>query len=312
MMNERSYRFSLIFAIFFHISLIFLLMYESSSSRPVMRLDTKNELGQTDQKLEHQEIIHAVSVNQKQVMAAVEHLKAEKARQQLAEQQHQRQLKQQAEAARQQRLAEQQQLAHLKQEALKLKQESVKLAHEREQQRLKEEHALKELALLQKNQEQKLKKMQLESKRLLEVKKNNEHKLAQQQVEKALLAKKSAESAAAQRADSDKKNALAAAKQTRMIGEVNKYKAMILQAISRQWILPEHYDSRLASKFNIRLAPNGTVLEVSLIHSSGDVLLDRSAQLAIYKASPFPVPHDVDTFNIFRDISLTVRPEQGA
>ena len=234
--------------------------------------------------------------------------------------QHQLHLKQQAETARQQRIAEQQKLAHLQQEAVKLKQEALNLAHAREQQRIKEERALTELAVLKKNQEKKLKSMQQEQialqkqheiQRLLEIKKNNDQKLAKQHIEKSLLAKKTAESAAAQRAENAKNIALAAAKQTRMMGEVNKYKAMILQAIGRQWILPEHADSRLASKFHIRLAPNGTVLEVSLIHSSGDSLLDRSAQLAIYKASPLPVPVDIATFNIFRDISLTVRPEHG-
>ena len=298
-MYERSYRVSLTFAVVFHLCLIFMLMYESSSARPVMRLDTKNELGQTDQKLKNPVIIHAVSVNQTQVMAAVQKLKAEKAMQQRAEQQRQLQLKQQAEAARQQRIAEQKKLANLRKEALKLKQEAVNLARTREQQRIKEEHALKELAELKQDQEKKLLKMQQDQVALhkKEVKKINDQKLAQQQSEKVLLAQKSA--------------AAAAAKQTRMMGEVNKYKAMILQAIGRQWILPEHVDSRLASKFHIRLAPNGTVLEVSLIHSSGDSLLDRSAQLAIYKASPLPVPVDTATFDIFRDISLTVRPEQG-
>jgi colicin import membrane protein len=46
------------------------------------------------------------------------------------------------------------------------------------------------------------------------------------------------------------------------------------------------------------------------MRSSGDTLLDRSAQTAIFKASPLPVPSNVETFNLFRDISLTVRPEQ--
>jgi len=53
------------------------------------------------------------------------------------------------------------------------------------------------------------------------------------------------------------------------------------------------------------------VLEVSLTRSSGDSILDRSAQSAIYKASPLPVPSDTDAFNVFRDISLTVRPESA-
>ncbi len=95
-----------------------------------------------------------------------------------------------------------------------------------------------------------------------------------------------------------------------MSGEIDKYKALILNAISRQWILPEHADSTMSSQFRIRLAPNGTVLEVTLIKSSGDTILDRSAQTAIYKASPLPVPSDPVTFNVFREISLIVRPEQ--
>jgi len=66
----------------------------------------------------------------------------------------------------------------------------------------------------------------------------------------------------------------------------------------------------MSSQFRIRLAPDGMVLQVSLTRSSGDPLLDRSAQTAIYKASPLPVPTDAETFNLFRDISLTVRPEQ--
>ena len=94
-----------------------------------------------------------------------------------------------------------------------------------------------------------------------------------------------------------------------MSGEVNKYKALIIQAISQHWILPEHVDRQLFSQFRIQLAPNGQVLSVGLIRSSGDPVLDRSAQAAIYKASPLPVPTDSEMFNLFRDISLTVRPE---
>jgi colicin import membrane protein len=84
---------------------------------------------------------------------------------------------------------------------------------------------------------------------------------------------------------------------------------MIVNAIGRQWILPENVDSSLSSKFRIRLARDGTVMEVSLMVSSGDAVLDRSAQTAIYKASPLPVPADTETFELFRDISLTVKPE---
>lgn len=101
-----------------------------------------------------------------------------------------------------------------------------------------------------------------------------------------------------------------AEQQARLAGEVDKYKALIVNAIGRNWILPENTNSNLASQFRIRLAPDGMVLAVSLTQSSGDDLLDRSAQTAIYKASPLPVPKDAETFSLFRDITLTVRPEQ--
>lgn len=94
-----------------------------------------------------------------------------------------------------------------------------------------------------------------------------------------------------------------------MAGEVDKYKAMIVNAIGRHWILPENIDNGLSSQFRIRLAPDGAVIDVTLTRSSGDPILDRSAQTAIFKASPLPVPSDPETFNLFRDISLTVRPE---
>ena len=112
--------------------------------------------------------------------------------------------------------------------------------------------------------------------------------------------KKQEQAAAAQNAE----------RQARIAGVVDKYKALIVNAIGRNWILPENVDSTLSSQFRIRLAPDGAVLEVTLTRSSGDSLLDRSAQTAIYKASPLPVPTDAETFNMFRDISLTVRPEQ--
>ena len=125
-----------------------------------------------------------------------------------------------------------------------------------------------------------------------------------EQAKADLESKQQEEAAAKQQAAAN------AEKQARVAGEVDKYKALIVNAIGRHWILPDNADSALSSQFRIRLAPDGAVLEVSLTRSSGDALLDRSAQTAIYKASPLPVPTDSETFALFRDISLTVRPEQ--
>jgi TonB family protein len=92
-------------------------------------------------------------------------------------------------------------------------------------------------------------------------------------------------------------------------GVVDKYKAEILLAISQYWIVPPNTDKRLSADLLLRLAPDGTVLEVKLIKSSGNDLLDQSAITAVQKASPLPVPSEPDAFKVFREIKLTVKPD---
>lgn len=92
-------------------------------------------------------------------------------------------------------------------------------------------------------------------------------------------------------------------------GVINKYKALILQAIGQQWVVPSHVDKHLSCEMLIRLAPGGVVLEVQIIKSSGDTLLDRSARAAVFRASPLPVPDDIYSFEPFRQFVLKVKPE---
>lgn len=92
-------------------------------------------------------------------------------------------------------------------------------------------------------------------------------------------------------------------------GEVNKYKALILQAISEHWIIPTQANKHLYCELMIRIAPGGMVLEVQLIKTSGDPSLDSSARAAVLKASPLPVPSNPETFEAFRQFVLKVKPE---
>lgn len=89
----------------------------------------------------------------------------------------------------------------------------------------------------------------------------------------------------------------------------DKYRHLILQAIAQQWIIPPDINKHLETKLAVHLAPGGMVLEAIIIKSSGNPVLDRSAQTAVYKASPLPVPKNSDLFHTFRLINLTVRPE---
>jgi colicin import membrane protein len=89
----------------------------------------------------------------------------------------------------------------------------------------------------------------------------------------------------------------------------DKYRHLILQAIAQQWIIPPEMNKHLETKLAVHLAPGGMVLEVIIVKSSGNSVLDRSAQTAVYKASPLPVPKNNGLFHTFRQINLTVRPE---
>lgn len=89
----------------------------------------------------------------------------------------------------------------------------------------------------------------------------------------------------------------------------DKYRHLILQSIAQQWIIPPEINKHLETKLAVHLAPGGMVLEVLIVKSSGNSVLDRSAQTAVYKASPLPVPKNSGLFNSFRQINLTVRPE---
>ena len=92
-------------------------------------------------------------------------------------------------------------------------------------------------------------------------------------------------------------------------GTIDRYQAMILQAISQNWMIPPGVDKQLTCTLNIQLGPDGSVLNVILSQSSGNVLLDRSAVAAVYKSSPLPVPKDADAFETFRNFDLLVKPE---
>lgn len=337
MMWSQSYRTAFIVAIVLHVLVALMLFMESSSEHPVLTAATHTEAAPTQPLAMAQSApaIQAVSVDSKDVMETVHRLQEEKKQQQKAEANRQNRLKQQADMARKQRIAEQQRVEALKTEVAKLA-----IAHKKQME--EEQRHLKELAKQSRAEAQRLadmkKQQQKEAEQLAELKKKalNEaaraerakqekakESLAQQKKDKEALIQQAQardeleKRAKATQALAKKQQALAeqaalnAQNQARMAGEVDKYKALIIQAISRQWILPENAKNSLSSQFRIRLAPNGMVLEVNLMRSSGDPVLDRSAQSAIYKASPLPVPSDPDAFYLFRDISLTVRPENA-
>ena len=55
--------------------------------------------------------------------------------------------------------------------------------------------------------------------------------------------------------------------------------------------------------------PGGDVTSVQVIKSSGDTAFDRSAEAAVYKASPLPMPDDPRVAQQLRSFTFTFKPE---
>lgn len=91
-------------------------------------------------------------------------------------------------------------------------------------------------------------------------------------------------------------------------GVINKYQALIIQAISEHWLVPPQVNKKLYCLLMIRLSPGGMVLDVQVTKSSGDPAIDSSARAAVLKASPLPVPKG-EGFEPFRQFVLKVKPE---
>ncbi|MCB1760532.1 MAG: cell envelope integrity protein TolA, partial [Gammaproteobacteria bacterium] len=88
----------------------------------------------------------------------------------------------------------------------------------------------------------------------------------------------------------------------------DRYMLQIQQKIIRNWVRLEGVGSGLKCKLRVRLARGGNVLAVSVIEGSGSGVFDRSAEAAVFKAEPLPVPED-QLFDQFRDIIFVFDPK---
>ncbi|MGZ8143229.1 MAG: cell envelope integrity protein TolA, partial [Methylosarcina sp.] len=126
--------------------------------------------------------------------------------------------------------------------------------------------------------------------------------------------KAKAEAAAKAKAEAEAKakaQAEAAAKAAALNDEFEKARAAIQLKTNRSWIRPPTSSSGLKCKIRVRLTSTGDVIDATVISSSGDEIFDRSAENAVNKASPLPVPKDKDLFaKKFRSFTFTFDPDR--
>ena len=118
-----------------------------------------------------------------------------------------------------------------------------------------------------------------------------------------------AEVAAQAKAEADAaeaiKNKLAA-----QASESAQAKSAIQKKVERSWIRPATVNEDLKCTIKVKLMSDGTVISADVISSSGDEIFDRSAENAVQKASPLPVPNDKELFaQEFRSFQFLFNPK---
>ena len=89
----------------------------------------------------------------------------------------------------------------------------------------------------------------------------------------------------------------------------NRYLALIQRQVSLNWVRPPGTAKGLRCVIRVRLLPHGDVISVHVVESSGNPAFDRSVKVAVYRASPLPLPSDPALAATFRRITFTFKPE---
>lgn len=140
----------------------------------------------------------------------------------------------------------------------------------------------------------------------LRLKMENQKKLEEQKKRKAQAEAQLKESLAAEETEREE-----AARQARADEFADKYRAIIRQKVSRNWVRPGSTGKGLQCTVRVRLLASGDVLEAKVVNSSGNSLFDRSVENAVRKASPLPIPQEKDLFDYFREIEFLFNPEDN-
>ncbi|MGQ0697663.1 MAG: cell envelope integrity protein TolA [Panacagrimonas sp.] len=181
-----------------------------------------------------------------------------------------------------------------KEEAERVKRE-IEIKRQAEIQRKKEEDDRKkkeEQDAKRKAEEEEKKRIQEEKRKAEEERKRKEEerKRLQEEFERSLNEETEARAEAAR------------------IGEVQRrWQDILNDHIGSRWLRPPGLPPGLRCTVQIDILPNGEVISVKIVRSSGNPSFDASVENAVYKASPMPLPEDPKAFE--RSLQPTFTPE---
>lgn len=262
------------------------------------------------------ETITATVLDESKVRAEINRLKNQEQDKRRSEQ-----LRQQR--AKQARKQESQRLAELKRQH---KAEEQRAREEAEKRKVQQAEEIEQIALLKKQQEEEEARLEeirkkkqetekhrkLEEQRLTELAEKRKLEVKEQQQRKQ---REEAERKAAEQRLAEQKKRLAedkierAAAANRANKAIADAKVLIQQKVNRNWLRPPATAQGLSCRIQVKLIPGGDVIDARVIRGSGNAAFDRSAEGAVLKASPLPLPTDPELFSLFRNFDFEFKPD---
>lgn len=173
---------------------------------------------------------------------------------------------------------------------------------------LKKKRKAEEAKKLELEKERKRKEAEAKKRKAAEEKKR---KAAEEKKQKAAAEKKrkAAEAKKRKEAEQRKREAQLRAEMEaeRDATEMALYIDKIGYAVENEWTRPIGVGDGLSCTLRIRMAAGGSVIAAQVVQSSGSSAFDRSAEAAVRKADPLPVPSG-RLFEKFRDINFVFAP----
>ena len=166
--------------------------------------------------------------------------------------------------------------------------------------------------------QQQLLQKQITEEKLAQEKLAAQQKIEQQQKKQATLRKMFAQQTQAQfqnesaRALTSNRQAALASKQSAEQARMRaEYSDKIKAKIRNKIILPDGLQGNPQAQFEVLVLPTGEVVQVKLLHPSGQPAYDDAVDRAILKASPLPMPPDPALVGEFRDLQLNFSPTEN-
>ena len=289
-----------------HLAILVVLVFGTDfSSKPEMVTVSLQSEGQAP--------VEAVAVDEKLLNERVQQMQRDRDAAKAAEEKRIRDLERRAAQAEQNRTAEEQRLKRVAEEKRKADAEAqkAKAAAAEAKKRQEQENAKAKQAKQARIAKEQERKQAEEAAKAAEQKRKAEQeaaeKAAAERERKAAEARQRAEQERAMQEQMAKEaQARAAARAQQAATEVQRYTALIRDAIQRNLLVDEGMRGK-SCRINIRLASNGFVTRVGVI--SGDQTVCDATVRAVNRAGTLPVSADPDVYNQLKDINLTVSPE---